>query len=127
VATSEVAQQLCAFEGIRHASVYGVAIPKTEGRAGMAAVVCEGALDLAALRRHLAERLPVYACPLFLRLCPQPDLTGTFKYTKTNLVRQGFNPSQCFDPLYFNHPELLGYVGLDASLYDSILAGVIRL
>ncbi len=127
VATSEVAQQLCAFEGILHASVYGVAIPGTEGRAGMAAIVCEGALDLAALHRHLAERLPAYACPLFLRLCPQAELTGTFKYTKTDLVRQGFDPSQCADPLYFNHPELCAYAVLDAPLYDSILAGAIRL
>jgi fatty-acyl-CoA synthase len=127
VATSEVAQELCAFEGILHASVYGVAIPGTEGRAGMAAIVCEGALDLAALHRHLAERLPAYACPLFLRLCPQAELTGTFKYAKTDLVRQGFNPSQCADPLYFNHPELRAYAALDAPLYDSILAGAIRL
>ena len=93
----------------------------------MAAVVCEGALDLAALHRHLAERLPAYACPLFLRLCPQAELTGTFKYAKTDLVRQGFNPGQCADPLYFDHPELCAYVALDRPLYDSILAGAIRL
>jgi fatty-acyl-CoA synthase len=127
VATSEVAQELCAFEGILHASVYGVAIPGTEGRAGMAAIVCEGALDLASMRRHLVERLPAYACPLFLRLRPQPELTGTFKYAKTDLVRQGFNPSQCTDPLYFNHPELGAYAALDAPLYESICAGAIRL
>jgi fatty-acyl-CoA synthase len=127
VATSEVAQELCAFEGILHTSVYGVAIPGNEGRAGMAAIVCEGVLDLPALHRHLAERLPAYARPLFLRLCPQAELTGTFKYTKTDLVRQGFNPSQCADPLYFNHPELRAYAALDAPLYDSILAGAIRL
>ena len=127
VASSEVAQVLCAFEGILHASVYGVAIPGTEGRAGMAAIVCAGALDLAALHRHLAERLPAYARPLFLRLCPQAELTGTFKYAKTDLVRQGFDPAQCADPLYFNHPELGAYAVLDAPLYDSILAGEFRL
>jgi fatty-acyl-CoA synthase len=127
VATCEVAQVLCASEGIVHANVYGVAIPGTEGRAGMAAIVCDGALDLAALHRDLAERLPHYACPLFLRLCQQAPLTGTFKYAKTDLVGQAFNPSQCADPLYFNHPELRAYVALDAPLYESILAGAIRL
>jgi fatty-acyl-CoA synthase len=127
VATSEVAQELCSFAGILHASVYGVAIPGSEGRAGMAAIVCEGALDVAALHRHLAERLPAYARPLFLRFCPQAELTGTFKYAKADLVRQGFNPSQCADPLYFDHPALGAYAALDASLYDSILAGAIRL
>ena len=126
VATSEVAQELCAFEGVLHASVYGVAIPGTEGRAGMAALVCESALDLAGLHRHLAERLPAYACPLFLRLCPQAELTGTFKYAKADLVRQGFDPSLCADPLYFNHPKRCAYAALDATLYDDINAGAIR-
>jgi fatty-acyl-CoA synthase len=125
VATSEVAQELCAFEGVLHASVYGVAIPGTEGRAGMAALVCDGELDLAALQRHLTERLPAYACPLFLRLCPQAELTGTFKYAKTDLIRQGFNPSECGDPLYFHHQG--AFTPIDAPLYDSILAGSIRL
>jgi fatty-acyl-CoA synthase len=127
VATSEVAQALCAFEGILHASVYGVTIPGTEGRAGMAAIVCEGGVDLAGLHRHLTERLPAYARPLFLRLCPQAELTGTFKYAKTDLVVHGFNPSQCADPLYFHHPQRRAYVALDAALYDSILAGAIRI
>lgn len=127
VAAAEVAQELCAFEGILHATVYGVTIPGAEGRAGMAALVCEGALDLAALRQHLAERLPAYACPTFLRLCPQAKLTGTFKYAKTDLACQGFNPEQCADPLYFNHPELRAYAELDAALYESILTGAIRL
>jgi fatty-acyl-CoA synthase len=126
VATSEVAQEICAFEGVLHASVYGVAIPGTEGRAGMAAIVCDGALNLAALDRHLVGRLPAYARPLFLRLCPQAQLTGTFKYSKTDLVRHGFNPSQCADPLYFKHPALRTYVALDAPLYDDILARAIR-
>ena len=126
VAASEVAQELVAIEGVLHASVYGVQVPRNEGRAGMAAIVCEGALDLAALRRHLAERLPAYACPLFLRLCPRIELTGTFKYAKTELVRQGFDPSQCADPLYFNHPERRAFVVIDATLYDEIIAGGIR-
>ncbi len=127
VATSEVAQELCAFEGILHAGVYGVAIPGADGRAGMAAIVCEGELDLAALRRHLADRLPAYARPLFLRVCPQAEITGTFKYAKADLIRQGFNPSECADPLYFDHPELRAYAVLDAPVYESILAGAIRL
>jgi fatty-acyl-CoA synthase len=127
VATSEVAQELCGFEGILHASVYGVAIPGTEGRAGMAALVCERELDLVALHGHLTERLPAYARPLFLRLCPQAELTGTFKYAKTDLARQGFNPGASVDPLYFDHPELRAYVALDAPLYAGILAGAIRL
>ena len=36
VATSEVSEAICAFPGIKEANVYGVAIPGTDGRAGMA-------------------------------------------------------------------------------------------
>jgi fatty-acyl-CoA synthase len=93
----------------------------------MAAFVGEGSLDLAGLYKHLAQRLPAYACPLFLRICPQAELTGTFKYAKTDLVGQGFNPNQCADPIYFLHPELRAYVVLDRPLYESILAGTFRL
>lgn len=127
VSTSEVAQELCTFPGVLHASVYGVAIPGTEGRAGMAAIVCEGTVELDALHRYLATRLPAYACPLFIRFCPQAELTGTFKYSKTDLVRQGFSPDLCADPVYFNHPSERAYVTLDKPLYESILAGAIRL
>src|SRR5439155_12800758 len=69
VATCEVAEAIGAFPPITDALVYGVAVPGTEGRAGMAAIVAHGALDLAALRAHLSERLPDYARPRFLRLC----------------------------------------------------------
>ena len=127
VATSEVAQVLCSFEGLLHASVYGVAIPGTEGRAGMAAIVCDRAIDLGDLHRHLAECLPAYARPQFLRLCPQAEITGTFKYAKTDLVRQGFDPALSTDPVYLNHPGLRSYTALDARLYESILTGDIRL
>ena len=127
VSTSEVAQELCAFEGVLHANVYGVTIPGAEGRAGMAAIVCEDSLDLVALNQHLAERLPAYACPLFLRICPQAELTGTFKYAKTDLVRQGFDPGKCADQLYFYQPELRSYVALDTPLHDNIQSGAIRL
>src|SRR3989475_188495 len=68
VATSEVSEAICAFRGVKAANVYGVAIPGTDGRAGMAALVTDGELDLAALRIHLIDRLPGYARPLFLRI-----------------------------------------------------------
>src|SRR6267142_1178943 len=51
---NEVGEAICAFPGIREASVYGVAVPGTDGRAGMAAVVPDAGLDLGAFRAHLA-------------------------------------------------------------------------
>jgi fatty-acyl-CoA synthase len=54
-------------------------------------------------------------------------VTGTFKYTKTELVRQGFDPSAIDDDLYFDHPEARAFVRLDREVYDRIQIGGIRL
>ena len=62
VATSEVQEAITVFPGIVEANVYGVAIPGKDGRAGMAAVVAEGNIDLNAFREHLVASLP--------ELCP---------------------------------------------------------
>ena len=45
VATSEVAAALLAAPGVREALVYGVAVPHSDGKAGMAALVVDGAPD----------------------------------------------------------------------------------
>src|SRR5207247_10169987 len=60
VSTSEVSEAICAFPGVKEANVYGVAIPDTDGRAGMAAVVTKDELDFAAFQTHLVDSLPVY-------------------------------------------------------------------
>jgi fatty-acyl-CoA synthase len=58
VATTEVAETICAYPGVKHANVYGVAVPGIDGRVGMATLVAEASLDLARLREYLASRLP---------------------------------------------------------------------
>lgn len=127
VATFEVAEAISAFSGIRHANVYGVAIPATEGRAAMAALVTEHELDLPRFREHLISRLPHYARPLFLRIRNEMNITGTFKYTKSDFVRQGYDPAATADALYFNHPQHQAFVRLDKALYDRIQVGEIFL
>jgi fatty-acyl-CoA synthase len=127
VATCEVSEVLCAFPGVKHAIVYGVTVPATEGRAGMATLATDDALDLAALRDHLISRLPPYARPLFLRFRKNMDLTGTFKYSKTELVRQGYDPDTSNEPVYFDNPEAGAFTQLDKDLYERIRAGGIRL
>jgi fatty-acyl-CoA synthase len=127
VATSEVSEAICTFPGVKHANVYGVAIPTTQGRAGMAALVIEDELDLVRFRQHLMGRLPAYARPLFLRIRDDIETTGTFKYSKTDLVRQGYDPIATTDVIYFDNPESGGYMRLDNALYDRIQIGKIRL
>lgn len=127
VATSEVSEAICAFPGVRHANVYGVAIPGTEGRVGMAALVADKQLDLSAFRKHLTAWLPAYARPLFIRFQEDVEITGTFKYSKTELVRQGYDPDATPDVVYFDSPESAAFIKLNKPLYDRIQTGQIRL
>ena len=123
VSTTEVAEALCAFPGIREAKVYGVEIPDADGRAGMATIVADGELDMAALRDHLISRLPSYARPLFLRIRDELELTSTFKYTTVQLAREGYNPAATPDAIYFNDPERAAFIRLDKTLFDSVQKG----
>jgi fatty-acyl-CoA synthase len=126
VSTSEVADALGRFAGIAEANVYGVPVPGRDGRAGMAALVAESTLDLAALRAHLSACLPDYARPVFLRIRGEIEVTSTFKQKKLDLVKQGFDPAATTDKIYFNDPERQAFVPLDALLYSRIQSGSVR-
>jgi fatty-acyl-CoA synthase len=127
ISTSEVAEAINTFPGIKDATVYGVGIPGHDGRAGMAAIVCDGDCNLAGLQMHLAGHLPDYARPLFLRIRKQIDVTATFKQKKRDLAREGFDPAQISDPLYFNGVKAKSFLPLDQPLFDRIWSGEIRL
>jgi len=127
VSTTEVEEAVGAFDGILEANVYGVAVPGRDGRAGMAAIVAKDNLNLTALREHLAQQLPEYARPVFLRVRQDIDVTTTFKQKKIDLVKEGFDPGHTSDPIYFNDPQHKAFVRLDAALNDDIAAGRIRL
>ncbi len=127
VATSEVAEVLSSFPGVREANVYGVSVPGHDGRAGMAALVADDALDLAGLYAHAQRQLAAYARPLFLRMQPAIEITGTFKHRKIELVKDGFDPARIGDPLYFADAEQKRYVPLDAALFARIAASELRL
>ena len=129
VSTTEVAETISAFPGVLEATVYGVAVPRHDGRAGMAAMVVDNVaeFDLAGLHAAVAERLPAYARPLFLRFRPKLDLTGTFKPRKVELVAQGFDPERCGDPVYFDDRRAGLYARVDADFVAAAKAGAIPL
>jgi fatty-acyl-CoA synthase len=127
VSTSEVAEAINTFPGVEDATVYGVTVVGRDGRAGMAAIVCNGECDLPALHAHLRTNLPEYARPLFVRIQPKLEMTSTFKQKKGDLVRQGFNPKVTSDPIYFSDPQAKDFVRLDFPLYQRIENGGIRL
>jgi len=123
VATSEVSEAITAFPGIKEANVYGVEVPRRDGRAGMAAVVLSDGVDLTAFRDHLVKTLPGYAQPLFLRVCEKIETTATFKQKKAELVQLAYDPSKTADPIYYNDPERRVFVRLDKIVYDRIQSG----
>jgi fatty-acyl-CoA synthase len=118
VSTQEVAEALGGFPGLEIANVYGVRVPDAEGRAGMAALVLRDreAFDGRAFHAWVAERLPDYAAPLFVRLQPEPDVTSTFKLRKLDLQRDGYDPARAgADPLFVRDASARAYVALDAA------------
>jgi fatty-acyl-CoA synthase len=120
VSTTEVGGVLASIPGIVDAVVYGVAVPGSEGRAGMAALVIDDAFDRAAFAQAVRERLPSYAQPMFVRVVPAIELTGTFRQRKQELAGAGFDPASIADPLYFREPGTGEYVRLDSALHERI-------
>ena len=127
VATSEVAEALGVVPGIREANVYGVGVPGADGRAGMAALVTGTGFDIGGLAGALAGNLPAYARPVFVRLLPELETTGTFKQRKVELVREGFDPDTIGDPLYWLDPATGRYEELTRAVMDAIASGRVKL
>lgn len=127
VSTAEVLTALTASQGVLDGVVYGITVPGADGRAGTAALVVDATFDLAAFRAEVAQRLPAYARPVFLRLLRSIESTGTFKPRKQELVDAGFDPARISDPLYFDDPRAQAYVPLDAMLFAAISEGAVRI
>jgi len=127
VSTAEVAQAISAYAGVKEANVYGVTVPGADGRAGMVSLVADKSFDIEGLCLHLEKELPDYARPLFVRLQPEMEVTGTFKQRKVDLVEEGFDPEKVDDPLYFNSQADKKFVKLDQALYDKISSGGMRI
>jgi len=119
VSTQEVASELGDFAGMEFINIYGVTVPDNEGRAGMALVVmqqgCE--FDPQAFYQFVAERLPHYARPVFVRV-GSADMTTTFKHRKIDLQKQGYDPKNFTDALYVKDDSLATY----SRYSDAVLA-----
>ncbi|KAF6127218.1 solute carrier family 27 member 4 [Phyllostomus discolor] len=124
VSTTEVEGTLSRLLDMADVAVYGVEVPGTEGRAGMAAVANpSGNCDLERFAQHLEKELPLYARPIFLRFLPELHKTGTFKLQKMELRKEGFDPAVVKDPLFYMDARKGRYVPLDQEAYARIQAG----
>jgi fatty-acyl-CoA synthase len=125
VSTNEVAERLQSATGVKEASVYGVAVQGAEGRAGMAALVVAPGFDIKAFGETVAADLPAFAQPLFVRVLPELETTGTFKQRKMDLIADGYDPAKIKGPLYFHDPKR-GYVKLTKAVHDKIAGGLVK-
>ncbi|HWF68470.1 MAG TPA: long-chain-acyl-CoA synthetase FadD6 [Mycobacterium sp.] len=124
VATTQVERALAADKSVEECTVFGVEIPRTGGRAGMAAVkLRDGAeFDGKALARTVYEQLPMYAMPLFVRVVEEMEHTTTFKSRKVDLREQAYGPG-IEDPLYVLAGRDEGYVPFYDEYPDEVAAG----
>lgn len=125
VSTNEVGEIINGFDQIKFCNVYGVEIPGTDGRAGMAAVTLQdgvSALDVDAFSSFLRSELPAYAVPLFVRVQPDIDVTGTFKMVKGDLRKQAYDIRSFEDPVYALLPGSDRYAPFDLAMLEKIEA-----
>ena len=146
VSTAEVEAMISQVVGLRDCVVYGVEIPGTEGRAGMAAIPDpERVVDLSKLYEGMAAKLPSYARPIFLRFVQEIDVTGqenielniteherltiivgTFKLKKRDLQEEGFNPDMMGKEVYIKDDSRKTYVMITQETYNNIVNGNMR-
>jgi fatty-acyl-CoA synthase len=124
VATTEVERALGSDKSVEECTVFGVEIPRTGGRAGMAAVkLGDGAeFDGKALAHTVYDQLPTYALPLFLRVVEAMEHTTTFKSRKVDLRDEAYGPD-IEDPLYVLAGRDEGYVPFYDAYPDEVAAG----
>ncbi|XP_053405486.1 long-chain fatty acid transport protein 2-like isoform X2 [Mercenaria mercenaria] len=126
VATYEVSNVLTELDIIHDANVYGVEIPGTEGRAGMAAIHLADKVTitpevLKVIFSHAKGKLPSYARPLFLRFPKEQAVTTTLKQQKTQLRKEGFHPQDIDDPLFYFDEQKKTYSPLTVASYGQFL------
>ncbi|KAJ3129623.1 hypothetical protein HK098_000774 [Nowakowskiella sp. JEL0407] len=141
VSTNEVSQVIASFMGVAEANVYGVQIPNTDGRAGMACVVLDSpsvvtlveiptdniptlsntelpiVFDFNRFTRHMDKNLPTYARPIFIRFRrTENDKTATLKFQKFKYVQDSFDPDKCGGDLVWFNRSKVDHLNQDADV-----------
>ena len=123
VATTQVEGQINDFNQIEQSVAYGVELPHHDGRAGMVALTLNCPIEefsASKFYQHVISVLPSYAQPIFVRLRTQQDMTGTFKYKKTELKKESYRPNTAEEIILIKHPGQNCYTTLDNNAIDAI-------
>ena len=126
VSTNEVAEILNGFEQVAVSNVYGVKVPGTEGRAGMVAISLNenvDQLDINTFSKYIAQNLPHFARPIFVRVQTNLETTSTFKVVKKELRADGYDIDKITDPVYVLKKGSVTYEPLDREYLNAIQQG----
>ncbi|KAF2706502.1 long-chain fatty acid transporter-like protein [Pleomassaria siparia CBS 279.74] len=134
VSTNEVADMMGKYTQIAETNVYGVAVPGYDGRVGAASIVMADSVtlstfDFQALATHARTMLPGYSVPLFLRVTPALEYTGTLKIQKGRLKREGVDPDLVTgdDKIYWLPPTSDRYLPFEREDWEAIKNKSVRL
>lgn len=126
VSTTEVEMMIEELSEFQEAIVYGVEIPNTNGRAGMASlkISCDiDKLNFADVLTKFKVLLPKYAIPVFLTINCEVEITGTFKHLKGPLKEKAYALSKNDNPIYVWLPDGNKYERLTHEMEKDILSG----
>tara|TARA_E500000178_G_scaffold1278_1_gene1403 strand:+ start:10 stop:1149 length:1140 start_codon:yes stop_codon:yes gene_type:complete len=123
VSTNEVSEILNAYPQIEMSNVYGVMVPGTEGRAGMAAITmqADATINLLKFTEYVDKNLASYAQPVFLRMQSEQKTNQTFKFIKGQLREEAYHLDKVNQPIYVRMPNSKYYEILSAEHYKKIL------
>jgi len=128
VSTAELEGIINNLPGVAHSAVYGVSLPKVDGRAGMATIMSAiepENFDFVQFSQLIKEQLPVYAVPLFLRFIKDFEKTATHKIQKSKLKKEGICFEEEESPVYVLLPKTTSYQPMTADILTKIKAGKI--
>jgi citronellyl-CoA synthetase len=129
VSTTEVEAIINNFDNVSESIVYGVEIPNTPGRAGMANLILKDNVkpfDFKGFLAFMKKELPSYAIPIFLRVSTTTVTTETMKHQKNHLKDDGYDVQKVKEPLYFLEPHG-EYVPLTKEMMEKINNGGYKL
>ncbi len=129
VSTLEVENILNSHPDIQTSAVYGVSIPNTDGKAGMASLQLKSNsnYDIESISKFVTESLPKYSIPIFLRIKKDLALTGSLKITKTDLRKEAYDISKIKEPLFLWDSIKQLYTKFEANSHQKIISGELKI
>ncbi len=129
VSTAELEAILNQFPQVAHSAVYGVSLPKIDGKAGMATInnaLPLGKFDFQQFTTNIKKALPSYAVPIFLRFVFDFEKTATHKIKKSVLKKEGIYPQNDENLIYVLLPKAAIYTKMTPEIAKAIEQGAIN-